>query len=282
MSQPPGIQRRTAITLLVATAFLWSLGGILIKWVDWPPLAIAGGRAAIAAMLIFAYLRRPRFTWSPAQIAGALAYTGTVILFVQATKMTTAANAILLQYTAPVYVALFGAWFLKEQTTFIDWVTIGAVFAGMGLFFLDEFSAQSWWGNVIAIASGVSFAWLALLLRKQKSSSPLESILLGNIITALLCLPFYSQALPSASILAGLLLLGVFQLGLSYILYSIAIRYVTALDAVLITVIEPILNPLWVLLLLGEQPGTWALVGGGIVLSAILLRSTLQEARAGA
>ena len=268
-------ERYTSIVFLIVTAVLWSLGGLLIKLVTWNPVAIAGMRSAIAAVLFIIYIRKPKFTWSFAQIGAALSYAATVILFVSANKMTTAANAILLQYTAPIFVAVFGFWFLKERTKLVDWLAILFVFAGMSLFFLDELSIDGMWGNIVAILSGVSFAGLAMFMRMQKSGSPIESILLGNIITALIGIPFMFRSMPDASSWLGLLLLGVVQLGLSYILYSYAIRHVTALEAVLIPVIEPILNPVWVLIFLGESPGTWAIAGGAIVIVSVTVRCLL-------
>jgi drug/metabolite transporter (DMT)-like permease len=168
-----------AVGLAFAASVLWSSGGLLIKWVSWNPLAIAGARSAIAAVVLLVALRRPHFSWSFAQVGGAVVYTATVTLFVAATKLTTAANAILLQYTAPVYAALFGAWFLGERVAWLDWVTIAAVIGGMLLFFLDRLTPGGLWGNVLAIASGVSYAGLVTFLRKQKDSSPLESVLMG-------------------------------------------------------------------------------------------------------
>lgn len=201
-----------------------------------------------------------------------MVYTTTVILFVVATKLTTAANAILLQYTAPVYAALFGAWFLGERVAWLDWVIIAAVLGGMALFFLDCLTPGGLWGNICAIASGVSYAGLVTFLRKQKSGSPLESILIGNLLTALVGLPFMLQGPPGSASWVGLIFLGVFQLGLSYVLYSAAIKYITALEAILVAVVEPILNPLWVFLVIGEAPGRWALLGGTVVLIAMTVR----------
>jgi drug/metabolite transporter (DMT)-like permease len=265
--------RRKAVAALLGAALLWSLGGLLIKSVQWSPLAIAGTRSAIAALVLLLVLGKPRFTWSFAQLGGAVAYAATVILFVTATKMTTAANAILLQYTAPVYVALFGPWFLKERSTRADWTTIAVVMGGMLLFFMDRLSPEGFWGNLVAIASGIAFAWLTLFMRKQKTGSPWESVLLGNIITAVVCLPFYLGPGPGASGWVALTILGIFQLGFSYILYSKAIKHVPAVEAMLISIIEPILNPVWVLLAMGEQPGAWSLAGGAVVLSALTFRT---------
>jgi drug/metabolite transporter (DMT)-like permease len=178
------LNRQKAILLLVATATLWSMGGLLIKLVNWNPIAIAGMRSAVAALLMLAYVKRPHFNWSFAQITGALAYAGTVILFVSANKMTTAANAIVLQYTAPVFVAILGIWLLKERVKTLDWVSIFLVMGGMVLFFLDKLDRGGFIGNILGILSGVSFAVMIISLRSQKDASPLESVLLGNIVTA--------------------------------------------------------------------------------------------------
>jgi drug/metabolite transporter (DMT)-like permease len=267
--------------LMAAAALCWSLGGLLIKSVPWPPLAVAGGRGFIAAAFLAAFAPRFRFTWSAAQIGGAVAYAATTVLFVTANKLTTAANAILLQYTAPVWIALFGAWFLGERATRADWITIALVFGGMGLFFCDDLRLSGVAGNLVALASGVAFAAMTLLLRKQKDTSAEESIFLGNLLAGVIGLPFMFQSglLPDARGWLALALLGTVQLGFSYLLYARAIRHVTALEAVLIPVIEPILNPVWVLIVLGERPGRYALVGGVIVLGAVTLR-TLHSLRA--
>ncbi|KXG75733.1 DMT family transporter [Thermotalea metallivorans] len=271
--------RWKAIIFLIMASLLWSLGGFFIKWIQWNPVAIAGMRSAISAVLIWIVLRKPKFHWSKEQILCALAYAATVILFVIANKMTTAANAILLQYTAPIYVALFGFVVLKEKTTTLDWVTIIFVVGGMLLFFIDDFDTKSFWGNVWAIVSGMSFATMVLLLRKQKDGSPLESVLLGNILTAMIGIPFMLQSAPSSSSWIGLILLGTIQLGLPYILYSIAIKSVSALEAVLIPVIEPIVNPIWVFIMLGEVPGKWAMIGGIVVLGAVTFRCIMGATR---
>jgi drug/metabolite transporter (DMT)-like permease len=271
IDEPRG-ERSKAIGFLIVTAVLWSSGGLLIKWISWNPIAIAGTRSAIATLVLLVALRRPHLTWSSPQIGGAIAYAVTVILFVVANKLTTAANAILLQYTSPIYVALFGAWFLGERATRLDWITVFVVISGLALFFLDDLTTGGFWGNVCAISSGVTFACFVLFMRKQKNDLPLESVFLGNILTALIGFPFMFEAMPSASSWVGLMLSGVLQLGLSHVLYSAAIKHVTALEAILISVIEPILNPLWVLLIMGEVPGPWALLGGFIVLVSVTIR----------
>jgi drug/metabolite transporter (DMT)-like permease len=275
LAYKPGKERNQAILYLVGAAILWSLGGLLIKSVSWNPIAIAGTRSAIAALVMLIFQRKLHFTWSVTQIGCALAYAGTVILFVSANKLTTAANAILLQYTAPVYTALLSAWILKEKTTKLDWLTIAIVLSGMGLFFFDKLSIGNISGNICAILSGITFAFTAVLLRKQKNGSPIESIILGNILTALIGLPFILHSAPGPFCWFPLIILGIFQLGISYILYAWAIRYVTALEAIIIPIIEPILNPIWVFLVIGETPGPWAIIGGIIVLISVAGRCAI-------
>ncbi len=269
-----------AIILLICTAILWSQGGFLIKLIHWHPVAIAGGRSIIAALIMWAYIKKPKFSWSNIQIMGAVAYALTVILFVIANKLTTAANTILLQYTGPIYVALFSYWFLKEKITAIDWITILVVIIGMTLFFIEKLSPDGILGNLAAILAGIAFGWLALCLRKQKDGSPLESLILGNILTGIIGLPFIiDSGIPSQQSMIALLVLGIFQLGIPYILYSKAVKHVSALDAVLIPVLEPILNPLWVFLLLGESIGMWPMIGGAIIIVAITTRSILYKTK---
>ncbi|BER91471.1 DMT family transporter [Atrimonas thermophila] len=256
--------------LLLITALMWSTGGMLIKSVPWHPLAIAGTRSAIAALVFLLYLRHPRFTWSLSQLGGALSYAGTVALFVAATKLTTAAAAILLQYSAPIYVALLSGPVLSEKTTHRDWWAIFTVFGGMLLFFLDKLEGSNLLGNLLAIASGWAFALLAIFLRLQKDGSPFESVLLGNLLTALIGLPFMLRDFPlDLKSVTSLLLLGTLQIGFPYILYVKAVKMVTALAACLIPIIEPILNPLWVFLVIGESPGRWSLLGGALVICGV-------------
>lgn len=265
-------RQQRAVIFLIIVAILWSTGGFLIKFVNWNSMAIAGTRSAIAAMVMLAFRRKMDFNWSFAQLGGAVCYAATVILFVAANKLTTAANAILLQYTGPIYVAVFSYWFLKERITKLDLAAIAATVGGMVLFFLDSLSKGGFWGNITAILSGMAFAGTVLFLRKQKDSSPLESCFLGNILSFLIGLPFVFHAPPNATGWLGLIFLGVFQLGFSYILYAEAIKHVTAIEGILIPVLEPILNPIWVFLLLNERPGRWAITGGFIVLTSVTAR----------
>jgi len=259
--------------LLLLTSLLWSLGGVLIKAVDWHPMAIAGTRSAIALPVIIACVGWPGWKFSRLQVGGAIAYAGTVILFVIATRLTTAANAIFLQYTAPIYVAIAAHWWLGERTRRIDWAVIAVALCGIAVFFFDDLTVAGMWGNLAAVASGVAFASLVLCLRKDRAGSPVAAVMLGNFLTACLGLPFIlSTPLPPAESWIALALLGTLQLGLSYVLYTIAIKRVTALEATLIPLLEPILNPLWVMLLMRERPGPWALIGAALVIGAVVIR----------
>lgn len=269
-------ERPRAILYLVVTAILWSLGGLLIKSVNSNPLAIAGVRSGISAILIIILNGRPKLNWSFAQIGAALAYSATVILFVIANKNTTAANAILLQYTAPVYVVVLSAWLLKEKIRLLDVVTVFFAMGGMVLFFVDSISAKGMIGNIIAALSGVAFALFTIFMRMQKEGSPVESVLIGNVISAVIGVPFLFSSMPDTKGWFCLVLLGLVQLGLPYILYSKAIKHVTAVEASVIPILEPVLNPVWVFMLLGEKPGALAIIGGVIVIAAITGRCLIS------
>ena len=210
-------------------------------------------------------------------VPGAIAYAGTVIFFVLATKLTTAANAIFLQYTAPVYIALLSPVILGEKTRPRDWLFILVALGGVALFFLDRLHWDSFLGIVLALASGVSFALLILAMRRERSGSPESIVLLGNAFAFLIAFPAMFSITAIEENWFWLTVLGVFQLTLPYLIYSVAIRHVRALDAALIGFIEPILNPIWVLLITHEQASGWAILGGAIVLGTALARVVLAS-----
>jgi len=274
-----GAKRTQAVFLLLAAAVLWSLAGVLIKWVSLPALAVAGLRSAIALPVLLLFFGRRAVNFSAAQLIGGVCYAATVTLFVSATKLTTSGNAILLQYTAPLYVALLSGWLLDERTRWFDWAAIVAVLCGMSLFFIDTLSADGLTGNILAVLSGIAFASLIIAMRRQKDASPAGSAILGNLLTVLICLPWMVQSTPGGADWIGLALLGVFQLGLSYACYVVAIKNVTAMEGILIPALEPILNPLWTLLFVGEWIGPWAVLGGVVVILSIIFRAVMDYRR---
>ena len=269
-----------AILMLVAAGIMWSLGGLLIKSINWSPLAISGLRSIVAAAIIYIFGDINNFKFKIIEIISAFFYVIVVTLFVLANKYTTAGNAILLQYTAPIYVAIFGYVFLKERAYLIDWFTICLLLVGLSFFFFDELSIDGLLGNIFAIVSGISFAGLTILLRKQKAGDPIRSIFLGNIFAFILGLPeIYSSTTSDIVPWALVLVLGIVQLGFSYILFTNAIKHVSALDAIIYPVIEPILNPILVFLFIGERLGSWSLIGGVLVVGSVLIRGLFQIRR---
>jgi len=264
--------------LLIGAALAWSVGGLLIKLIGLDGLPLAGARSGIAAIPIGLWLRygprpaggdRVRGRLTLPVLAGSIAYAGTVILFVMATKQTTAANAILLQYTAPVWVAILSPLLLRESIGRVDVAAITLTLVGMAIFFVDDVSTAARLGDLLGIASGVFFAGCILALRYGRAGAGGWMVFYGNVLAALVGLPFLiGVSLPTGDLLP-LVGLGVGQLGLGYLLFMLGIRHVSAVEGALIPVIEPILNPLWVLLAIGERPSLYSVLGGGIVLLAV-------------
>jgi len=276
------LNKSVGILAMAATAFLWSIAGLFIKVIDWNPIAIAGSRSLIASMLIIIYLKHPKIHLSFPQIAAAIANAATMLLFVSANKTTTAANAIILQYFAPVSTVFIGAILLKERARVEHVVALPLVAAGMIFMFFDELGGGKLLGNVLAFMSAITFSFYFVFMRMQKDGSPLESILLSHWLTAGICIALsFFLPLPqvTAKSLVAIAVLGVVQIGLSAILFSIAIKRVSAVQANLIAVIEPVFNPLWVFFAIGETPGTNALIGGGVIIVAVTVTSIISARR---
>jgi len=271
------LKRSSAIGLLVLTGIIWSTGGFMVKVIPWPPLVLAGIRSGITAIVIYCYDRPSHLRFGKFTLGGAISYAIMVIFFVLANKMTTSGNAILIQYTAPVYVAIFGFSFLGERSTKMDWITILLMLVGLGLFFFEELSFTSFWGNIAALIAGFGFAATTLFMRKQKQGRPIDTVLLGNILTFLISIPFIMNEVTfEVKPWLGIAYLGIIQLGLSYIIFSIAIKYVSALDAIIYPIIESIFNPILAFLFLGEMMSGNAQFGGALVLIGVSGRGLLQ------
>ncbi len=269
-----------AIICVVLASLLWSSGGLLIKMVSWNPIAISGVRSGISSlvMLVFYFSVYKKLPKKPNKyvLIAAINYTVLVMLFVSANKLTTSANAILLQFTAPAWAMLIGAFFLKERFSKKDVLTVIVVFLGMLLFFIGDIKSGSIIGNSLAVASGISMALMIISLKRIKDRKPIEIIIWGNILSFFVAIPFYSTIVLTSANLTGVVLLGVFQLGVSYIFFTKGIEKVSVLEGILIPVLEPLLNPFWVFLGTGEKPSIFAFIGGAIVLSAVVYHSIVE------
>jgi len=271
---------RRAVLAVAGAAVLWSTGGLFIKLAPMPALAVACGRSLIAGLFYLALLR-PNLR--AARWTTAAAYAACIITFVSATKLTTAANAIFLQYTGPAYVLVLSPFLLDEPFRPIDGACVVLSLAGMSLFFVGQIETGQLLGNLLAIASGVFFALAIVLLRREAKSASgdaLPSTTLGNLIAAAVTLPWALKAAPEMLSLKGggvLLYLGIVQLGLAYFLFVRGVRRVPAAEASLISMLEPVLNPVWVLIGFGERPGLWAIAGGAIVIAAVVIRTLVPQ-----
>lgn len=257
--------------LIMCTAVLWSFAGLLISFIPWDAMTIVAVRSALAALVMIVYMRRVHITFSRPVILGALSMSGTTVLFVFANKLTTAANAIVLQYTAPIFVVLISIIFFKKHMRALDIISTIVVFAGMGLFFFDQLNADAMLGNILACISGITFAGV-FLMNKQPGAKPEEAVLLGHLINTVIGLPFAITHITFEPTAWGAIaLLGIFQLGLAYVLFTIGIKRTPPITASLIATLEPLLNPIWVLLKTGKGPGIWALIGGVIVIATVVV-----------
>lgn len=269
-----------AAIALVGSALLWSTGGVFIKLVDWNGFAIAGTRSLIASFVLLAYIKKPSFEFRFPLIAAAISSACTMTLYVLANKMTTAANTILLQYTAPIYVAVLAWVILKEKPTIDNWIALVVIAAGMLLFFAGKLSPGNMLGNILAILSGLGLAFFAVFMRMQKGNTPFESFFFAHLITFAVSIPFiFRSGLPGASGWIGIFMLGIFQLGFASLLFSYGIKEVSALKAMLILTLEPILNPVWVFLVTGEAPGIHAILGGILIMVAVLFTTIYSSRR---
>jgi DME family drug/metabolite transporter len=266
------------ILYVAGAALLWSSGGLFIKIAPMPAMAVACGRSLVAA-LFYLLVLRPNLKL--AKWSTAIAYAGCIVTFVVATKLTTSANAIFLQYTGPAYVLVLAPWLLKEKFRWIDGVCVGLSLAGMSLFFVGKVEAGQMLGNLLGVISGMFFAFVVIFMRRDAKAgkgNELPSTALGNLIAALVTIPWAVQAPFSAKGVLVLLYLGIVQLGIAYLLFLKGVKEVPAGEASLISMLEPVLNPVWVMIGYGEKPGSWAIAGGAIVIAAVVLR-TLMPAR---
>ena len=266
---------------VLAAALLWSTGGLFIKWTSLSGLELSFYRSFFALVTVAVVTRREGFGLNGLTSAAAVLYAVLVILFVMATKQTTAANAIFLQYTAPVYLLILEPLVYKEKFRSRDLITVLVCIGGMALFFVGQLRPQDVTGNLMALASGLCFALYFLLLRhpRAREVNRASSVIYGNLLVMLMCAPWGLSAFGDVGRhdLLSVMYLGVIQLGLSYVLFTEGMaRGVRSLDASIICYTEPVLNPVWVFLFLGERPSRWALVGGAIIITAVIIHMLLD------
>jgi drug/metabolite transporter, DME family len=272
------------LLFVIAAAVLWSTGGLFIKWTSLSGLELSFGRSLLAAITVAIFTRHEGFGLNKVTALASVLYAALLLLFVLATKETTAANAIFLQYTAPVYLLILEPLLYKEKFRSRDLITVTLCVVGMSLFFVGKLRPQDVTGNLMALASGFCFACYFLLLRHSKSRAVnrASSVIYGNLLVVLIAAPVGLKALPRMSMHDALsvLYLGVVQIGLAYTLFTVAMaRGVRSLDAGIIGYVEPVLNPIWVFLVLGERPSAWALLGGSIIVVAVVCHTLIETKR---
>jgi DME family drug/metabolite transporter len=287
--------KRRASFAVLAAALLWSTGGLFIKEVTLDAWGVSFWRSSFAAITISVIyflrthsLRRKgqgvvalgfRAWLSPFVLLSALCYALLLVLFVIATKLTTSANAIFLQYTAPIYVLFIEPMLSRSKMKRSDLVTVAISTAAMALFFIGKFEPRGFWGNIAALASGVAFAAYALILKHERATeqSRWQIVIVGHIMIAgamaIIALSGGTNVSVSTGDFTRLLYLGIIQIGIAYALFTYGISHVRAIDATLIAMVEPVLNPVWVFLGVGERPANFAIIGGMIILSLSIFRT---------
>jgi drug/metabolite transporter (DMT)-like permease len=274
------------IVFVLAAALLWSTGGLFIKATPLSAFELSFGRSLLAALTVALLTRREGFGLNVLTLAASVLYAALLLLFVVANKLTTAANAIFLQYTAPFYVLLLEPWMYRERFRWSDLFVVAACLCGMSLFFVGRLRPDDLSGNAAALVSGLCFALFLLLLRHPHSArvNRASSVIYGNLLICLVTAPAFARVAGAATAKDLLIVsyLGVFQIGVAYTLFTQGIaRGVRSLDAGIVGYIEPTLNPVWVFLFLGERPSKWALMGGTIISAAVLAHTVVLARRKG-
>lgn len=270
--------RRQGILLMALTGVLWSTGGLFIKLLPFNAYTILFYRSIWAAVVFAVIHRKAVLNFRSYSLWVSLIFTGLVISFVVSTKLTTSANAIFLQYMAPVYVLLYETLVRKVKMQRINLITLIVCMIGLGLFFLGDFTPGNMNGNLLAILSGFLLAALLLTQHANDPDCHASALFGGNVLVALIGLPFFLQApTPTLEQFAMLSFLGIVQIGIAYALFNMALKHIRTLEVSLLGMIEPILNPVWVYLGYGERPSNWAIAGGLLILAALSVRVIVLE-----
>ena len=262
-----------AVFLMAACAGLWSIAGIFIKLIPWNSLVIAGLRSLIAAVVVFLYMyvAKIKIKINRSSVVSGFFIAGTFLAFVSANKLTTAANAIVLQFTSPVFILVISALVFHQRFHKMDLLTVVVTLFGISMFFFDKLGTGSLLGNCLGIFAGLFMAGMYVVTGRTDADSRMSGILLGHVFTALIGVPliFVFPTPVTSQAVMSILALGIVQLGIPYIFYGLAVKSCPPLACSLIGAIEPLLNPVWVFLFNGEVPGVYALFGGVIVISAV-------------
>lgn len=270
--------RTTGVICVFLAAILYSIGGLCIKVIPWSGLSINSGRNIVALTVIGVYLA---ITHHPPRLnrwifVGALCICGTNTLFTMANKLTTAANAIVLQFTAPIFVILLSALFWRKKPRGLDLIACAVVLLGVVCFFVDSLEAGGTLGNILSLGAGLSYAGV-FLLNDLPDSDPISSVFWGDVISVVIGLPFLlGETVWTAPALISLVILGAFQVGLAYILLTIGLRTTPAVTASLVSGIEPVLNPILVAVFYHETIGPLSLLGAAIVVGGVLVYNILN------
>ena len=268
--------------LILLAALFWSLAGVFIKFLDLHPLTIVFYRSLFASLVFVPFLKSSEFRFNTAIIVSVISYTAAITAFVSANKLTTAANAIVLQYTAPVLVYLFSRLVLGEKISSPNAFALAVSMAGVGFISFDSAGQPEMSGVLLALLSGVLFAIYMVNLQRMKEFSAIYVTWSNNLLCAVLLLPFVKAPLSlSIDQLCIVAVMGAVQLGLPYFLFSKGLQTISLQEAALIALIEPVLNPLWVALTVGEIPSFATLVGGAMILMALAVRYLWPLLRSG-
>ncbi len=270
---------RKGVLCVFLAAILYSIGGLCIKVIPWHALSINSGRNIISVLVVGGYLLaiRHRPKWNAWIGLGAVCICGTNVLFTLANKMTTAANAIVLQFTAPIFVLLISVLFFHKKPQKLDLIVCAFVLAGVLCFFLESLEAGGTLGNLVALCSGLSYAGV-FLLNDMPHADPISSVFWGDVCSAVVGLPFLVKETDFSPIsMTSLIILGAFQVGVAYILMCEGLKTTPAVTASLISGIEPVLNPLLVAVFYHETIGPLSLVGAVIVVLSIIIYNIAKE-----
>jgi len=272
-------EHQKGILFVLIAGLLWSSGGLFIKLISLPAMQLAFFRCSIAAITFGIIFRKKILLVNKLALVNSLFYAGILITFVIATKTTTAANAIFLQSTAPIYVLIFEPIFNKTKYERINIITVAVCMVGMLLFFVGKIEPGHLEGNIIALFSGVAFASFFLGMKKNDPKFQTSSIFYGNILVAIISIPFlFTLETLTTSDLWMVTFLGVFQIAIAYAFFSAGLKRIYVVEASIISMIEPVLNPVWVFIGYGEVPSITAIIGGLIILGSVIIRSVITGA----